>query len=442
MMTHPKVVIPEAMMKLREEWFFAPSNRIIFSTLVELFEQKKYAGDYRVLANVLRNRNLLEECGGDETIKATFEFTPSWMSFDFYCDGVRKSNLIRQAQRLGTKLSEADSESSLREISEQLTGLLESMAVEEDVSTTGLIMSWREYLVDLSESRNNGIMTGIKCLDDHTCGFQPQDLVIVTAESSHGKTAFGLQIVNHALFELGFPVTVCSFEMGTNRLLSRMSSNKEGISMEEFKRANFSDYNLAKLDRYTMALHALAKSNKIWFYQKRSCSIDSVVSIIRSHKDKYGIKLAMVDYLQLIEVVGKSKNATQAQEIGWVSTKLKSVAEELDIVVVAMAQINDDRKIRGSRQPYMDCDVNIEIVPDVDPKAKPLEESNLDHRNIILHVKKGRNIGEKAFKLRFDRITQSFRARPQYTTNGNGNHDHEQGTEGSTRRGHNVSSDP
>lgn len=423
MMVNPKVVIPEAMMKLREEWFFAPSNRIIFSTLVELFEQKKYAGDYRVLANVLRNRNLLEECGGDLTIKETFEFTPAWMSFDFYCDGVRKANLIRQSQRLATTLSAANSESELRTISEKLTGFLESMSVDEDISTTTVLHQWNDYLDQLASAETPpGIMTGIKCVDDHTCGFQPEDLVIVTAESSHGKTALGLQMVNHALFELGYPVTICSFEMGTNRLLNRMSSNRQGIPMEQFKRAHFTPIGFSKLHSYMVSMHELAKSNKIWFYQKRSCSIDSVCSVIRGHQDKYGIKLAVVDYLQLVEVVSKNKNSTQAQEIGWVSTKLKGLAEELGIVIVAMAQLNDQRKVRGSRQPFMDCDVNIEIVPDGD--------TDVDERNIIMHVKKGRNIGEKAFDLMFDRRTQTFgKRRVEFKTNGSGNHDHDRGTE-------------
>ena len=402
MMLKPKLLIPEVSAKLQPEWFFEPCNRILFSTILDVYEKGLDAGDYRVVTNVLRNEKLIDEVGDAQSIKELYEFCPSWLSFDYYCEGVRKSYLIRQAQMRGKELEAVSSEQELREVVIELTKVLDGMSTAGDVPIKEVVREWEKYLEEITVPGNTtGVLSGIPALDEFTCGFQPGDLAIIAAETSHGKTSFALQILNHAAFEQKLGVSVFSLEMSNNQILNRMSSNRKNIAMRNFKRGTFTERDYPNLTRFMKE----AIESNIWFYPHRCASLDSVISAIRRHHDRHGIKLAIVDYIQLVEVIGMNRNSTREQEIGSVSTRLKALASELNISVIGISQLNDEGKVRGSRQPKMDCDILFRIVPDGD--------QDLEVRDIILRIEKGRNIGEASFPMTFDRQTQSFASRKE-----------------------------
>ena len=401
MMLKPKLLIPEALGRLQAPWFFEPCNRIVFSTILDVFEKGLDAGDYRVVTNVLRNEKLLDEVGDDQSIKALFEFCPSWLSFDYYCEGVRKSYLMRKAQAQANVLANVSSEQELRECLDELNQIQESLAVVDDVPIKQILVEWNVYLNDIYDRQGsiNGVGTGIPAIDEFTCGFQPGDLVLIAAETSHGKSALGLQILNHAVYEQNLGASVFSLEMANNQLLNRMLSNRESVEMSNFKRGTFSSRDYDRLAQFTLYTE---KAN-LWFYPRRSSSIDSVISLIRRHHERYQIRLAIVDYIQLVEVSGLNRNSNREQEIASVSTRLKALAGELNITIIGMSQLNKEGKTRGSSQPHNDCDVLLKIVPDGDQDE--------DVRKVILRIEKGRNIGQGSFPMTFDRRVQKFASR-------------------------------
>ncbi len=184
--------------------------------------------------------------------------------------------------------------------------------------------------------------------------------------------------------------------------------------MGNFKRAQFTERDYTRLNQFTVNASEL----NLWFYPRRSSSIDSVIAVIRRHHERYQIRLAIVDYIQLVEVSGLNRNANREQEIASVSTRLKALANELNITVIGISQLNDQGKTRGSRQPTMDCDILMRIIPDGDME--------IDRRKVVLKIEKGRNIGEASFPLTFDRQVQQFSSRseePEFERAKNGYYD-------------------
>lgn len=250
-----------------------------------------------------------------------------------------------------------------------------------------------------------GTSTGFSKLDAKG-GLHKSDLVIVAGESSQGKTSFATSMVLHALqnnAKIGF----YSMEMTKVQLVARMAAMMSGVSSSDLLYST--SLSQDQLARFDSALGALV-NYQLYFDDKSTSNLEGILNSIRSLKLKYDIHGVVIDYLQILNVNTKNNNKEQAMADA--ARKLKNIAKDLDIWVIALSQLNRDsanpqpnlNRLRDSGQIAEAADIVIFVYrPEYYGKnfPEPYENMNVKDKAMI-DVAKGRNIGTMRFLVNFN----------------------------------------
>jgi len=255
-----------------------------------------------------------------------------------------------------------------------------------------------------------GTPTGFNELDSRG-GLQSGSLMIIAAETSMGKTSLALAMAKNSI-ERGAKVAFYSMEMTMNEISARILATQSGISSSSFLYGKLSDSEL----RTAMA-HTCQDYKKNFFLDDNSTSsLDKIIASIRALKIKYNIDGAFVDYLQMLNVNMKSTNKEQA--MGDAARRLKNLAKELNIWIVALSQLNRDKerpvptlnRLRDSGQIAEAADTVLLIYrPEYYDRSYPEPFEDKDtHGTAMIDVAKGRNIGTFKFLVKFEAPTTNF----------------------------------
>lgn len=253
-----------------------------------------------------------------------------------------------------------------------------------------------------------GNPTGFALFDKRSGGLQTSDLVIVAADSSQGKTSFAIKLVMNC----GCPVAFYSMEMKKEQIAARMMSIESGVPANEILFSKLDSGRIQQIDKGVSRVI----ENPIYFDDRSTSNIETILASIRMMKIKYGIKGAVVDYLQILNVNMKGSN--KEQQMGDVARRLKNIAKELDIWVIALSQLSRDNqnpvpsltRLRDSGQIAEAADMVILIYrPEVYGKKYPEEfSSKSTEGTAMIDVAKGRNVGLMKFLVGFDAKTTNF----------------------------------
>ena len=253
-----------------------------------------------------------------------------------------------------------------------------------------------------------GNPTGFEMFDKRSGGLQTSDLVIIAADSSQGKTSFSIKLAMNC----GCPVAFYSMEMKKEQIAARMMSIESGVPANEILYSKLMNEQLKVIDKGV----AKVIERPIYFDDRSTSNIETILTSIRMMKLKYGIKGAIVDYLQILNV--NMKGANKEQQMGDVARRLKNIAKELDIWVIALSQLSRDSqnpqpslsRLRDSGQIAEAADMVILIYrPEIYGKKYPDEFADKSTENTaMIDVAKGRNIGLMKFLVGFDAKTTNF----------------------------------
>ena len=253
-----------------------------------------------------------------------------------------------------------------------------------------------------------GSPTGFGELDRRSGGLQTSDLVIIAADTSMGKTSLAIKMAMNA----GCPVAFYSMEMKKEQIAARMISIETGVSANEILYSRLGASQITAIDKGVSKIC----EKPVFFDDRSTSSIDTILASIRMMKIKYGIKGAVVDYLQILNV--NMKGANKEQQMGDVARRLKNIAKDLDIWVIALSQINRDRdnpapslsRLRDSGQIAEAADTVILIYrPEVYGRSYPDPFTNASTKDTaMIEVAKGRNIGLLKFIVGFNKPTTNF----------------------------------
>lgn len=257
-----------------------------------------------------------------------------------------------------------------------------------------------------------GTPTGFGELDRKMGGLQGSDLNIIAAESSQGKTSLALSIVLNAA-KAGKRTAIYSMEMKAEQLTARIMAMESGVSSSSILYSQLDGGQLKKIDESINKIEHL----DIFFDDRSTSSIDTILSSIRYMKRKYNIDGAVVDYLQILNV--NMKNVNKEQAMGDVTRRLKNIAKELDIWIIALSQLSRDRenpiptlaRLRDSGQIVEAAD-NVVLIyrPEFYGKLSyPSDFGNVSvNGTAMVHLAKGRNIGTTKFICGFNAPTTLF----------------------------------
>ncbi|KMY52123.1 replicative DNA helicase [Peribacillus loiseleuriae] len=337
------------------EDFYRSSHQKVFNAMLKLNDMGK-AVDLVTVTEELAAAKNLEEVGGVSYLSELAASVPTAANVEYYAKIVEEKSLLRRLIRTATNIAQEGY--SREDEVESLLGEAEKSIMEvAQRKNSGAFQNIKDVLVraydNIEELTNRkgdvtGIPTGFAELDRMTAGFQRNDLIIVAARPSVGKTAFALNIAQNVATKTDENVAIFSLEMGAEQLVMRMLCAEGNINAQNLRTGALTDEDWRKL---TMAMGSLSNAG-IYIDDTPGVRIGEIRSKCRRLKQENGLGMIMIDYLQLIQGNGRSGENRQ-QEVSEISRSLKSLARELQVPVIALSQLSRGVEQRQDKRPMM-----------------------------------------------------------------------------------------
>ncbi len=337
--------------------FYNRSHQIIYRAIVRLLSRNEPV-DLITVSEELEQHDELEDAGGFAYLGELAKNTPSSANVVAYAKIIAERAITRELIGAAHEIAEigynpegrdsADildyAESKVFEIAEKRTSDSEGPVGVESV--LGKTIDRLEVLIKTNKEVT-GVTTGFTDLDKKTSGLQPSDLVIVAARPSMGKTTFAMNLCENAMMAEEKPVLVFSLEMPSEQIMMRMLASLSRVDQTKIRTAQLDDEDWARISN-TMAM--LKDRDNLFIDDSSGLTPMDVRSRARKlARERGGISMIMIDYLQLMRVPSLSDNRTL--EIAEISRSLKALAKELEVPVVALSQLNRSLEQRADKRP-------------------------------------------------------------------------------------------
>jgi len=402
--------------KLIPEDFYRVSHQKIFSAMLKLHNEGK-AVDVLTVSEELRASKQLENAGGISYLTELAGSVPTAANIEYYATIVEEKSLLRRLIRTATNIAqegynrEDEVESLLVEAEKQILEVANRKNAGSFQSIKDVLVRTYDHIEMLNTRKGEitGVPTGFIELDRMTAGFQKNDLIIVAARPSVGKTAFALNIAQNVATKTDETVAIFSLEMGAEQLVMRMLCAEGNIDSQNLRTGSLTDEDWKKL---TMAMGSLSNAN-IFIDDTPGIKITDIRSKCRRLKQEHGLGLVIIDYLQLIQGSGRSSENRQ-QEVSEISRSLKALAREMEVPVIALSQLSRGVEQRQDKRPMMsDIRESGSIEQDADIVAFLYREDYYDketeNKNIIeIIIAKQRNGPTGTIQLAFAKEYNKF----------------------------------
>ncbi|SFJ90376.1 replicative DNA helicase [Paenibacillus sp. UNC496MF] len=344
-----------AMERLRSEDFYLPSHQLIYEAMVDLGENNQPI-DLVTLTAYLQDRQQLEEIGGVSYLAKLGNAVPTAANVDYYAQIVEEKSMLRRLIRTATNIV-SDGYAAADDVGLMLSDAeARIMELSNRRSSSGFI-SIRDVLMEVFErvehlysnkGGSTGIPSGFTDLDKMTSGFQRNDLIIVAARPSVGKTAFALNIAQNVGVRSRETVAIFSLEMSAAQLVQRMICAESNVDAGRMRTGYLEGDDWEKL---TMAIGSLSEA-QIYIDDTPGITVADIRAKCRRLKKERGLGMILIDYLQLIQGRGKAGENRQ-QEVSEISRTLKQIARELEVPVIALSQLSRGVEQRQDKRPMM-----------------------------------------------------------------------------------------
>ncbi len=341
---------------LDDTMYYREGHRLLFRAMVALTERGE-AIDPVTLRDELGRRGDLDRSGGLEYIATLIDVVPTAANVEYHARIVRDKAVLRRLVEAATAIIQDVYESRgtpgevLDNAEHRVFQVAQYRRSEEFIRLKELIWPTMERIELLQAGAGNvtGVASGFADLDHLTAGFQPADLVIIAGRPSMGKTAFVLNVVQHAAIEHNVRVAVFSLEMSKDQLVQRLLCSEGMVDAQRLRRGQLRDEDYPKLARAA----GLLSSAPIWIDDSASLTPLAMRSKARRLKAEHDVGMIVVDYLQLMQ--GPSDIENRQQEISYISRSLKALAKELNLPVLALSQLSRAPEQRGGehRRPQL-----------------------------------------------------------------------------------------
>ena len=340
-----------------ESDFYNRSHRTIFGAIIKLLSNNQSVDTVTVKDNLAQN-GLLDEAGGFSYLIELARNTPSAANVTAYANVIRERAIVRELIGVAHDIADVGYNPEGRD-SAEILDLAETKVFEIAEKRTGENEGPKDVTTVLTKTVNRldelvkqgkeitGVSTGYSDLDEKTSGLQRSDLIIVAARPSMGKTTFAMNLCENAMMLQDKPVLVFSLEMPAEQIMMRMLASLSRVNQTHIRTAQLDDEEWARMSG---TIKTLKQRDNL--YIDDSSGLTPMELRTRARKiarDKGGISLIMIDYLQLMRVPSLSENRTL--EIAEISRSLKALAKELEVPVVALSQLNRSLEQRADKRP-------------------------------------------------------------------------------------------
>ncbi len=403
---------------LKEDDFYKPAHQIIYRSIKEL-HAKSERPDLLTISNLLETKRELEPIGGSSYLASLLEKTISAANILSYCRIVREKSLLRKLISTSTRFIDKAYSGDYQDVEVFLDqSEAELFKVSESNNQTGLVGSMEivktsiERIEELYKRKAEitGLATGFAELDKMTAGLHGGELTIFAARPSMGKTAFSLNIAGHAAMKMKKTVAYFSLEMGKEAVMTRMLSAEAKVSMQELRSGKIQDSSWPRL----INAAGLLSEAPLFIDDTPGISPFEIRARCRRLKAQHGLDLIVIDYLQLMDL--KQRVESRERAVAEISKGLKTIAKEMNVPVIALAQLNRGVEGRSDRRPMLsDLRESGSIEQDADVIGLLYREDYYDkedpdkqgHAEVI--IGKQRNGPTGTVKLKFDGKFNRFR---------------------------------
>ena len=314
------------------------------------------------LVQSLIEKRVLDDLGGAAAVTELFGYAINDAQFDRFCEIVKCKHICRKMIELSLKIQNQAPESKEEVqglIGETEVGVSELSSLFHPKSTssvkgaiTKVLHQFQEMITCDNPKSLFGITTGFDRMDNFTLGLRPQNVFIIGARPSVGKTAFMNNITNNVCVQQQKPTLVFSCEMSKEAIISRMIYSLARMPFHKLTNRSGQRYIPSKEELIRMREAALKiNAAPLYIEDKGGITIEDLKTTARRHKRQFGIKCIMIDYLQLIRCYNKMAQSSKNAEVTEVSAQLKALAKELDIPIICLSQLN--RNAASSKRPRM-----------------------------------------------------------------------------------------
>jgi len=354
----PNMCIGECIEKLKDDGksaFYDLRHQTIYETVAEMFNAR-HAIDLITVQQNLKDRQLLEQVGGIAYLSQLQDAVPSAANLSYYLDIVREKYLLRKLIATCSGVVgkvydyEGEVEALLDEVEKEILRVNESRVQSGVVPINKLVHDAVETLEKLFNREGlGGLATGFIDLDRMTDGLKGGEMIIIAARPSMGKTSLAMNIAEHVAMELKLPVGVFSLEMSAASLILRMMCSLARVSLHKIKDGFMSEADFPKLTNAAGRLSAA----KLFIDDTAGLSILQLRARARRLHQQHGIKLFVIDYLQLCNSTARRAQENRQQEIADISSGIKALAKELNVPIIVLSQLNRELEKDKSRKPRL-----------------------------------------------------------------------------------------
>lgn len=328
--------------------FYVPAHKTIYSAIKSLNQTGKSV-DIITLVNYLKDQKQIDSIGGTAYLAEVMERVPTTIHIEDHARIINDKSKLRQLIKANYEIIEkayAQKFENLLSFMDEVEGQIFSLADNEEkksglVDAADLIKLSIDRLTELSANTEDitGVSTGFSELDNLTAGFQSGDLIILAARPSMGKTALSLNIAQYAAFKQKKHVAYFSVEMAKEQVMMRILACEAKINLSDIRVGKIKDNDWPKL------IETASKISECPLFIDDTSGISpfEIRAKCRRLKSKKALDLIIIDYLQIMDL--KQKVESRERAVAEISRSLKALAKELEVPVVALAQLN--RSVEG-----------------------------------------------------------------------------------------------
>ncbi|UAB80213.1 replicative DNA helicase [Marixanthomonas sp. SCSIO 43207] len=341
---------------LHAEVFYKDAHKHIFEAIHTLFENSEPI-DLLTVSSQLKKDATLEGAGGEFYLVQLTQKVSSSAHIEFHARIILQKYIQRSLIKVSNEIIEESYDETtdvfdlLDTAESKLYEITQGNIKRSSETAQQLVIQAKKKIEEIANKEGlSGIPSGFEDIDKLTSGWQPSDLIIIAARPGMGKTALTLSMARNIAVDHNIPVAFFSLEMSSVQLITRLISSETQLSSEKLRTGNLEKHEWEQLN---VKVKGLEKA-PLFIDDTPSLSIFDLRAKARRLSSQHGIKLIMVDYLQLMTAGGSQKGGNREQEISTISRNLKALAKELNVPVIALSQLSRAVETRGgSKRPLL-----------------------------------------------------------------------------------------
>ncbi|MBQ1289205.1 MAG: replicative DNA helicase [Erysipelotrichaceae bacterium] len=398
--------------------FYLDKHRQIYNLMHSMYENKEKV-DTVSLSSRLKDFGVYDKIGGLEYLMQLANATISANNTGEYISIIRNKSLARKVIKVGEEISNDAYDSSvsvdemLENVERKVTEVTRSKTSADFKTGEEIFDATIKHLQAIQEAGTaiTGVKTKFRDLDSKTAGFQKGDLIIVAARPSMGKTALALNLAMNSAEITPGAVAIFSLEMPAEQVATRILAANSGVEIQKLRTGQLNDEDWSKVNEATQRL----KQMNFFIDDTPGIKVSEMYAKARKLAQDEGLYMIVVDYIQLIQATGKSDS--RQQEVSEISRRLKAMARELNVPLIALSQLSRSVEARQDKRPMLsdlresgalEQDADLVLFLYRDAYYNRDENDNSNREDVELLIAKHRNGPTGLIHLAFDRNISSF----------------------------------